>query len=395
MSELYDAFTGNMTTISRSQFEQATLAGLSMTDAVAFLRDHARLRTLRDVLLSHAPGGDEAALKKLLVQGLKENHPESSADTVQRRVRDWLGTANRAVDKQTAIELCFILKLTMEEADAFLAALTDEGFHWRDPAELAYIFALSNGLDYAQACALDAEIRELLSQGGAVSSDEQVMTEVIRSEVSMLTTRAELLAYIGEAREKLGALHQTAYHLFTRMMAILTAPDPDLAAWGEDEDPIDEKMTVRDILQVYMHRDAVPLASKADKKLSNAHRAILRNWPTEKELSQMKSRTLDVSRKVLMLLFLATDGEPLRPEMDEDEYDEDLWLDEEDEEDDQARFESACIRLNTMLSQCGLRLLDPRVPFDWMILYCLCGSDSLETDEQIQSFLHALYGDVL
>ena len=392
MSELYDAFTGSMTSISRSMFDQATMPTLSLTEAVSFLRDNARIRTLRDVLLRFSPEEDEAALKKLLVRGLSAHHPESSLESTQRRVRDWMSTAGRTVDKATAIELAFILQLPLEKADELVAMLTEEGFHWRDPAELAYIFALSRGMSYAEAAALHQEIASTISALPAAAPDESAMTGLIRSQISALTTREDLLAYVRSSRDKLGALHQTAYHMFTRMMSLLSAPTPDEAAWDEGEMD-DSRMSVREILQVYMHRDEVPLPSRADKKLTPAHRAILRNWPTEKELSLMKSRSMDVSRKTLMLLFLATDGDPLRPEMDEDEYDEDLWLDEEDEEDDQARFESTCIRLNRMLSQCGMRLLDPRIPFDWMILYCLCGSDSLETDAQIQSFLQALYGD--
>lgn len=106
----------------------------------------------------------------------------------------------------------------------------------------------------------------------------------------------------------------------------------------------------------------------------------------------MRSRAVEVSRKVLMLLFLATDGEPIRQDAADDVYDDDLWFDEEDEEDDDARFRSAFVRMETMLTDCGMRGIDLRVPFDWMILHCLCGADSLEIDGQVERFLETMFG---
>ena len=51
----------------------------------------------------------------------------------------------------------------MEEADAFVALISEEGLHWRDPDEIVYIYALMQGMDYTEAKDLNDEMRETLS----------------------------------------------------------------------------------------------------------------------------------------------------------------------------------------------------------------------------------------
>lgn len=404
----YQDFTEQMTTISRELFEQAINPDMSVSEAAAYLKENARIRTLGSVLMKYAGTEDEKAVRARLAEGLLANHPETKPDAVARRMRDWFRNADRNVDKETAIELAFILGLDMKTADAFIATLTDEGFHWRSPRELAYIYALTHDMKYPEAHALADEAAAIAAENAGPAVD--TMTHVVRAEAENIQTKAELLAYIKEAAPRLGAMHKTAHHMFTGMMDVLMQPETVVSPKDADEekrltvqdllknkkkgedkddDEYDDKTTAQRILKMYMHREKVPVN---DQNLSIVERALRSNWPTAQQLSQMKKKNIEVSRKVLMLLFLATDGEPLRPEMDDDEYDDDLWFDEEDEEDDDARFRSALVRMQTMLSDCGLRGIDARIPFDWMILYCLCGADSFEVDAQVHEFLYEMFG---
>ena len=97
----------------------------------------------------------------------------------------------------------------------------------------------------------------------------------------------------------------------------------------------------------------------------------------------MKFRKVDVSRKVLILLFLATD--PQDEDMEEED-DPDFILSEED------LFEDLYWRLNHMLARCGFLPLDPRSPFDWLILYCICAGDLLEVDERMRGIFQEMFG---
>ena len=97
---------------------------------------------------------------------------------------------------------------------------------------------------------------------------------------------------------------------------------------------------------------------------------MLADWPDEVTLSRMKNRKADVTRKVLMLLFLATD-------------------------DGDAAFRSTQLRMNQMLADCGFRKLDPRNAFDWLVLYCMRSSADTETmdglNEQLPYVLEMLF----
>ena len=190
----------------------------------------------------------------------------------------------------------------------------------------------------------------------------------------------ELLECLARERESLGVLHNTAYRLFMQYMNLLEKgfSDADLEATLEEMDAEDqrqaqlrvdgdiglrrpEKLSALHILEVYMYRNIVPAGKKKDSKdlFTGIQRSIRQNWPDETSLSKIKHRELDVPRKVLILLFLATDGS----ESEFEEWDEDEDILTRDE-----IFANIYTRLNQMLSSCGFQTLDPRSPFDWMVL---------------------------
>ena len=115
--------------------------------------------------------------------------------------------------------------------------------------------------------------------------------------------------------------------------------------------------------------------------LSALQRDIQQNWPDEFALSRMLHRKTDITRKALILLFLATDGASAASEG----YDEDFWEDEDED------FESRYTRLNAMLCDCGFSPLDSRSPFDWMVIYCMCIEESMFIDTEIENFLNAIF----
>ena len=93
----------------------------------------------------------------------------------------------------------------------------------------------------------------------------------------------------------------------------------------------------------------------------------------------MKNRHIDVTRKVLILLFLACDGgEMLYGNLD---YDEPENI-----------FDETYASMNNMLIQCGFSPLDSRDPFDWMVLYCIAtANEFFDIDENIKSFLSEIF----
>ena len=87
----------------------------------------------------------------------------------------------------------------------------------------------------------------------------------------------------------------------------------------------------------------------------------------------MKSRSEDVNRKTLLLMYLVTGG---------------VWDDEYDELDEsyiQPRefMEEHCRRMNEMLRECGMGTIDPRNVFDYLVLYCLRPEDEQFMSERM------------
>lgn len=147
-----------------------------------------------------------------------------------------------------------------------------------------------------------------------------------------------------------------------------------------------DHMTVRDVLETYLYRSLVPGTEKENAKKTDAffaiRNSIRQNWPDEYTFSKMKNQKIDVSRKALILLFLATDGSNSVYENLED--DEEAYTQEE-------AFEDIYTRLNLMLTSCGFAKLDPRSAFDWMVLFCISSGDLWESDERIQNMLIEMF----
>ncbi len=380
----------DMTEMTRASYQQAASGLLTVQEAVAFLEKEAKTRTLREKLEKFAKGRD---LRRLLVDGLMKNHPDMNKDSVERKVRGWLNpSGERSIRRQDAIELCFILGLSLAEADQFVAMISEERLHWRSPEEIVYIFALQRGMDYPDARELMKRTESVLAETKeGRDPDEDSFTPLIRAEVFALGSQDELVDYLRRNAGRLGRFHNYAYRLFMEMIRVLEDPRMDA---GEFQLFENEHMTVRDILREYLFGENVLYAkerARASKKaklsgeeqliLTRIQESIADNWPDETALSKMKSRSMDVTRKVLILLFLATDPGP------EDVYDDEEELTPEEV------FEDLHTRLDHMLALCGFSAIDPRSPFDWLILYCLCVPDMLDLDARMRDMFREMFGE--
>lgn len=370
-----------MTALSAAAYAAAAADGLTAQSAAATLMQQIPIRSFREMLTAHA---DEGRLRRLLVDGLCANDGARTRASVDRKVRDWLGGKYQPTRREDLLELCFVLRLDAQRADAFLAAATGEGLHWREPRELAYAFALDRGMRYPGAKALFERVKP-----DHVAGDD--MTEsfspLIRKEVQCCQTEDELREYLRSAAGRLGRLHNTAYKHFSAMLELLEAPASRV---GLEE----RRYSTREIVKQYLDRK-LPSA-RAGKNLEEKKRSILADWPDEVSLSLMKNRRMDVTRKVLILLFLATDdGDDAGDAQQEDAlYDADA-LPLSGEEAADAAFRSTLMRLNGMLSDCGYRLLDPRSAFDWLVLYCIRVNGDAESmdglNEQLTRVLEVLF----
>lgn len=366
---------------TRLMYDIATSQSLTLAQAVEQLKRDAHPRTIGETLAryAHIPADNTGAVLDFFLERLLINSPSGTKrDTIRRKIQMWLNGDIQSISKQGAIQLSFALGLSPEDAGQFLHRTCGEGFHWRDPEELVFLFALREKMTYPEALALRDDLAEkkLLSPK---NKDELYLTGLVRQDAEHIASAGELEEYLRQSQEQLGSFHNTAFSLFREYLNILCAPEiNDLL------DP-DKKISVREVTAAYLHEALIPRFKKAVKGttetqvLSALQRDIQQNWPDEVALSRMLHRKTDVTRKTLVLLFLATDGAvPCDGPHGE--------LLEEDED-----FESRYARLNATLCDCGFAPLDSRSPFDWMIIYCMCIEEAMFIDSQIEAFLSAIF----
>jgi len=399
--------SSKMTKLSSMMFHSATSGELSLNDAIAQLKADANIRTTKDILMkfSKTAPEDESKLQAIVCQAILSTSSSLSKDSVRRKVSIWIKD-NGAISKAAAIQLAFAFSLSYEQADELLKYTCSEGFHWRDPEDIVFGYALINHLSYQDACSLHSRMSDLglLSPCNTPLDESNVLlTNQIQSQAMRLNCEKDLQLFLQAEQKSLGVLHNTAYSFFSKYMDILQNPAVDTLytaglftesekeggkgseSWNALCDP--DSYSIRDILSIYFHNTCIPRdtrSKKEDQKNGLVLSAIQRNircyWPDEITLSKMKSRTIDVNRKVLILLFVAVDGyEDLEYEDFEDEYTE------------EEQFEDMFGRLNQMLNSCGFAPLDTRSPFDWMILFCMCSGQKDFIDSRIEKFLNGVF----
>ena len=349
------------TEFTRLMYDMATSQSLTLAAAEDQLKRDAHIRTIGETLAryAHIPVNNTGAVLDFFLERLLVHSPSGAKrDTIRRKIQMWLNGDIQSISKQGAIQLSFALSLSPEEASQFLYRTCGEGFHWRNPEELVFLFALREKMTYPEALLLRDDLagKQLLSPG---NKNESSLTGLVRQDAERISSAGELEDYLRQSQEQLGSFHNTAYSLFREYLNILCVPEiNDLL------DP-EKKFSVREVTAVYLHeailsrfKNALKGTPEAETPvLSALQRDIQQNWPDEISVSRMLHRKTDVTRKALVLLFLATDGAvPLNePEDDPLEEDED--------------FESRCTRLNATLCDCGFAPLDSRSPFDWMIIF--------------------------
>lgn len=374
----------DMTIITKGMFESAISDQMDLSEAAELLRTNANVRSASEIFSGYTdiPADDQSRLNSYITDRLCDAVPGAKRDAVSRKVRTWTGSKTVSISKQSVIQLGFALGLSLQQTDSLMKYACEEGFHWRDPEDIVYIFALKNGLSYAETCALHDDLAERGLFDNNYKADSTVLTEFVRDKVRKISDSKELEDYLKAAKSDLGRMHNTAYSLFTDFLKVLEQPDMN------DMLPDAKKLAINDVMSVYFYNNFIPRVrrgKKSDPKeeskvLTALQQGIRHNWPEETMISKMVNREIDVTRKVLILLFLATDG-------GSSDY-SDYYL--EDETDDEI-FRDMYARMNSMLSDCGFSGLDPRVPFDWMIIYCMAASDSFLIDERMRGFLAEIF----
>lgn len=189
--------------------------------------------------------------------------------------------------------------------------------------------------------------------------------------------------------------------------------DPRFQSYLSEHHPGHEYLfaSVENILVDYMYRRLIPFKGKArdtakkyehlspeDRQIAmmyekryiqgpefNEIQKIIReSWPESTAVSNIKNRKKDVTRKMLLLLFLVTNG--IGTDYESTMAPEKLAsLSTED-----AFFEKY-YRIEEMLAELGYQGLDARNPFDWIILFCLSTDASEGENDRMTEMLARIF----
>ena len=312
-------------------------------------------------LLEEVYRGEEP-LGQRLTRKLTEYGPDGGREKTARKVRNWLRDRNLPENREELFKICFALGLDEGGAEFVLGATADNGVHFRNPRELVYAFCLREGLDYPEAIALLKRLwgeslpastqacRRLVKETCDTESPDK-MTAVLRNTFKRVRTEEELGAFLLNYQGCFGFHHNTAYRKFVKMLDRLLFPDDPYTGMPEDR-----AYSIEKAVDEYL-RLGMPYSRRLSGR--NALQKFLKKrWPTPKSVQDMYGRKLDVDRKTLLLLYVATEGMDLPTH----------WHGE-------VRLREHCERLNLMLLECGMAMLNPHSPFDCLILLAIGRED--------------------
>lgn len=353
-----------LTILSNNEMNRLLKQNISACEAYRYISEGLQIRTFSEIL-SRYYNGD---LKSGLVNGLWQIEEDLSRDSVARKVRDWLSGKYTPDARTDLIKICFALKLDEPGANGFLSMTGDGGFHLRNPKELAFAYCLRAGKNYDAAVSLITALKPLSSAAGK----SFVMTKTVADAFKTVYDDDAFHKFYAEQYDNLGKLHNTAYSRFLFFLDLLI--DPRTPLYAEPE----SRYSVDDVTEIYLRMN-LPL-DKHTAKMTLLQKTIRKYWPNATSIIKMRNRDEDITRRILLLLYLVTEGAA----PDDDGYDEDLT--------ELERFEEHYWRINSMLHDCGMNRLDPRNVFDWIVLYCLKTSGDEAMSERMQGVLELVFG---
>lgn len=343
--------------------------------AVRFLKEKAEYWSFSRLLEELYEGTEP--LGQRLSKRMTEYEGQTEKETVERKVRNWLHDRNLPKNREELFKICFALDLDEGRAETLLGTTAENGIHYRNPRELIYAYCLRMGESYTQArdkaerlWEQAASHKETERTFGGGLQDTKNRTASIKNEFKCLKTERELEEFLIRHEPEFGIFHNTAYRKFQKMLKFLTAPDTPLYL----EMPKEKEYSVEQVVEEYL-RMGVPYGRKSSH-YTRVEKEIKRHWPSPKTISEMQARKRDVDRKTLLLLYLATEGMTLSPLTDNRKNQIKLHYE----------------RINLMLADCGMALLNLHSPFDYLVVQALNTKEEEFIGFRMERMLRSLFG---
>ena len=364
-----------LTISSEREFNQIRMGHMTPAMAADYLKTgKLEMRPFADILRTFYPHED---LQPRLFAAFLRDDPDAVPASVARTIRNWLSGRSRPTDRADIFHIAFALGLSEANADYLLGFCTGCGIHYREGADAVFAWFLRSGKTWRDAKEFYVSLppEPLLTMLPPTYTTGTQLTQELKRNFLKARTIDELRACYLNNLDNFGSLHLRAFHYFNRFMDQLIHPS---AAWGEDRE---EDYSIEAVMDTYLSLHMPSGRKRQD--YSTVKKLIKYNWPSATRLKNIRLRKEDVPRKLILLLYIVTenlvDGE--YSEMDED------YVTMED------RLEDHWYGLNAILADCGMPMLDPRNPFDWLVLYALAADEDETMSERMEQVIDALFED--
>lgn len=338
-------------------------------------------------------------------------------EQIRKNVQNWLNGKNTPHNREKLFQICFALGLDEEKSSRLLGTFSDHKIHYRNPSELAYAFALRTGRSYQEAVRLKEETLRIYEEEIALHQDKirkiqekrqdnlqyKVKQSKIEEDLLYTNRNKELFEdvvseedYFSFIREKsvyLGTQHETAYAKFMELLDLLqTGEEKSYSMKPEKHDdaaltvPKDRKYSLSQIEEDYLRMNVPKISENTLQKI------VSKYWPNATMLNNMKNRKIEVTRKTLILLYMATENFDVTEKNGEEFFycDEDLKPEE--------LYKQRCDQMDLFLNRYGMNPLDYGNPFDLIICYAMYPALPDEEEEfvaeRIEKVMEILYEEI-
>lgn len=378
----------DLTRISREALDLIVSKRMTATEAAEYLRQRdVVIRSFGETLCLMCTSNNtehtddtNRALEADIVRRLRDFYlaldPSSNPRGVTKKLQNWMKDRNLP-QRSEIFKVAFALELTEEELSYLLALSDGYGIQYRDGKELVLAWFLRNGHTYNEAVAFWESLPSFEQNNVLSSEAHATLTHKIEDDSYVAHTEADLRDYYLQNITSFGTQHLRAHYYFDRYLSQLIQPTP-----LPGEKPV-EPYSLETVMNTYL-----TLGMRADKRRRNlllVQKLIKKNWPNATAIDNMKNQVIDIPRKVLLLLYVATENLG---------FDDDYDFFEEEEESLEDRVSDHWVVLNAILADCGMAQLDLRNAFDWLIMYAIAVDDDEAMSERLEAVIEALYDSI-
>lgn len=302
--------------------------------------------------------------------------PDVSTQAASKKIRNWISGKNRPSGRDDIFQIAFALGLSEQQLNYLLCLCTDYCIQYRDSREVILAWFLRNGYSYKEALQFYASLPPVKELNMARSKRTSQLTHEIQSAFQIAVTLEDLQNCYIKNLNNFGAMHLRAYYYFDKFLNQLIHPTP---CWDSDTEP---DYSLEAVMNTYLSLKMPSGKNRTD--YSVIQKLLKHNWPNATSIKNIRSHKEDVPRKLLLLLYVATENETTDSSFPYNELDEEYMPLEE-------RVEYHWWTLNAILDDCGMFPLDPRNAFDWLILYAISCDPEESMSERLKEVISYVF----